>query len=92
MTIGFEWDAEKAQTNLRKHRVSFDEAVTVFNDPFSVTILDPEHSDDEDRFIDVGISDTGDVLVVIYTERGENIRIISCRRATPRERRLYEEG
>lgn len=92
MTVVFEWDEEKAQTNLRKHRVSFDEAITVFSDPFSITIPDPGHSDEEERFVDIGSSEAGSVLVVVYTERGDSIRIISCRRATPTERRFYEEG
>jgi uncharacterized DUF497 family protein len=92
VTISFEWDEEKARANLRKHRVSFDEATSVFADPFSATILDPDHSLAEERYVDVGSSDRGRVLVVVYTERGSNIRIISCREATSRERKLYEEG
>jgi hypothetical protein len=91
MKLGFEWDEEKAKANLKKHRVGFDEAITVFTDPFSMTIHDPGHSADEQRYIDIGSSDKGRVLVVVYTERGSNIRIISCRRATPSERKLYEE-
>jgi uncharacterized DUF497 family protein len=92
MKLRFEWDKEKAKANLKKHRVSFDEATTVFLDPFSITILDPDHSVDELRFIDIGSSDKGRVLVVVHTERGSNIRIISCRKATQLERTLYEEG
>jgi len=92
MKLSFEWDAEKAKANLKKHRVSFDEAITVLIDSFSITIPDPDHSVDEQRYIDIGISDNGRVLVVVYTERGSNIRIISCRKATPSERKLYEEG
>lgn len=88
----FEWDEEKATANLKKHGVGFDEATTVFGDPFSLTINDPDHSADELRYIDIGSSDKGRVLVVVYTERGVNIRIISSRRATPLERELYEEG
>jgi len=91
VALGFEWDEEKAEANLRKHDVGFDEATTVFSDPLSVTIPDPDHSEDEDRYIDIGISDRGLVLVVVYLERGENIRIISCRKATAAERKLYEE-
>ncbi|MFO0700717.1 MAG: BrnT family toxin [Nitrospira sp.] len=91
MKLCFEWDNEKAKTNLKKHRVTFDEAATVFIDPFSVTIPDPGHSADERRYIDVGSSAKGRVLVVVYTERGSNIRIISCRKATSSERALYEE-
>jgi hypothetical protein len=92
MTLNFEWDEEKAKTNLKNHRVSFDEATTVFSDPLSITIPDPDHSADEQRYIDIGSSDRGRILVVVYTERGTNIRIISCRKATPTERRRYEEG
>jgi uncharacterized protein len=91
MKPDFDWDAGKASTNLKKHKVSFDEAATVFNDPFSITLPDPDHSVDEDRHIDIGASDQGRVLVVSYVERGTKIRIISCREAMPRERRRYEE-
>ena len=91
MKLGFEWDEEKARANLKRHRVGFDETVTVFTDPFSITIHDPEHSSDEQRYIDIGSSDKRRVLVVVYAERGSNIRIISCRRATRSERKLYEK-
>lgn len=90
MMLTFEWHEEKARENLRKHKVSFEEAKTVFNDPLSITIADPEHSTDADRYIDIGLSAKGQVLVVVYTERGSNIRIISCRKATRSERRTYE--
>ena len=92
MQPNFEWDEEKAKANLTSHKVSFDEGTTVFSDPFSITIPDPDHSTDEERYIDIGTSDKGRVLVVSYTERGTNIRIISCRKATSTERRRYEEG
>ena len=92
MKLNFEWDEEKAKANLKKHRASFDEATTVFIDPFSITIPDPDHSMDEQRYIDIGSSSKGHVLVVAYTERGSIIRIISCRKATSSERKLYEEG
>ncbi len=92
MKLSFEWDEEKAKANLKKHRVGFDEATTVFTDPFSMTIHDPDHSADEQRYIDIGSSDKGRVLVMVYTERGSTIRIISCRKATPSERKRYEEG
>ena len=92
MKLNFEWDDEKAKANLKKHRVGFDEATTVFTDPFSVTIPDLGHSGDEQRYVDIGSSDKSRTLVVVYTERGSNIRIISCRKATPSERTLYEEG
>ncbi len=92
MGLNFEWDEEKAEANLKKHRASFDEATTVFSDPFSITIPDPAHSAEEDRYIDIGASEKGRILVVVYTERGTTIRIISCRKATPAEHRRYEEG
>jgi uncharacterized DUF497 family protein len=92
MKLNFEWDEEKAKTNLKKHKISFEEAITVFFDPFSITMPDPDHSEDEERYIDLGISDKWRVLVVIYTERSPNIRIISCRKAVFSERKLYEKG
>ena len=92
MELTFEWDEDKARENLKKHKVSFDEAQTVLMDPWSITIPDPDHSMDEERFIDVGTSARGRLLVVVYTERGANIRLISCRKATPSERRKYETG
>ncbi len=87
----FEWDSEKAQSNLDKHGLSFDEAATAFGDPLSLTISDPDHSDDEDRFVLMGHSYAGQTVVVVFTERGERIRIISARLATSQERRTYEE-
>jgi uncharacterized DUF497 family protein len=90
--VEFEWDSEKAQSNLDKHRLSFDEAATAFGDPLSLTIPDPDHSDDEDRFVLLGQSYAGRMVVVIFTERGERIRLISARLATPREKRAYEDG
>lgn len=92
MKLDFEWDEEKAKANLKKHRIGFDEATTVFLDPFSITIPDAEHSVDEQRYVDIGSSDKGRVVVVVYTERSSSIRIISCRKATLLERKLYEEG
>ena len=92
MKPNFEWHEEKAKANLKKHRVSFDEATTVFTDPFSITIPDPDHSGAEQRHLDIGTSDRGHVLVVVYAERGSNIRVISCRKATSSERKIYEEG
>jgi uncharacterized DUF497 family protein len=91
MKLSFEWDEEKAKANLGKHGMSFEEATTVFTDPFSMTIPDPDHSADEPRYVEMGSSTEGHVLVVVYTERGRNVRIISCRKATPSERRFYEE-
>lgn len=92
MDLTFEWDEVKADENLRKHNVGFDEAKTVFNDPLSITIADPQHSDDERRYIDIGASSKGRILVVSYTERRSDIRIISCRNATKQERKGYEEN
>ncbi|MCI0617559.1 BrnT family toxin [bacterium] len=92
MDLNFEWDDEKAKKNLRNHQVSFEEAKSVFNDPFLITYPDPKHSVGEQRFLNIGFSTRGRVLIVVHTERGENIRIISCRKATPSERRDYEEG
>lgn len=91
MNLTFEWDEEKAEENLRKHKISFDEAKTVFNAPLSITIADPMHSDGEHRYIDIGCSSNGRSLVVSYTERRSNIRIISCRIETKLERKAYEE-
>jgi len=90
MQVLFEWDAGKAEANLRKHQVSFDEAQTVFTDDFSVVILDPDPSDAEDRLIIIGMSGKRRLLVVIYAERGERIRLIGARKATRAERRNYE--
>ena len=87
----FTWDPKKAETNLRKHGVSFEEAVTVFRDILSVTGYDPDHSIDEDCFVTFGISQAGRLLVVSHTEEGEVVRIISARSATKKERRIYEE-
>ena len=91
MKLTFEWDEEKAEANLRKHRVSFEEARTVFGDPLSITMADPTHSPGEERFVDIGCSVRQRILVVVYAERGANIRIISCRKATQHERERYEE-
>ena len=88
----FEWDDQKASSNLKKHGVSFQEAKTVFGDTLSLTVADPEHSESEYRFIDIGLAESGRLLVVSYTERGTKIRIISSRLALPAERMLYEKG
>ena len=88
----FEWDPAKAAANLAKHGVSFEEAATVFRDTLSATGLDPDHSVDEDRFVIFGVSTSGRLLVVAHTERGDTIRVISARPATPGERKIYEEG
>ena len=87
----FEWDKDKAASNLKKHGVSFKEAATVFGDPLSDTFDDPDHSADENRFITIGMSGRGRILVVAHMERDYNIRIISAREATNKERKYYEE-
>ena len=92
MSLLFEWDEVKARENFRKHGVTFDEARTVFGDPFSITISDPQHSRGEYRFVDLGRSATDEILIVAYTERKGKIRIINCRKAIKRERRIYEKG
>jgi len=89
MDLSFEWDEEKANVNVARHGVTFEEAKTIFNDPFAMTVSDPDHSDEEERWLDVGLSAQGRLLVVWYTERGEKIRIIGCRRATKAEEREY---
>ena len=88
----FEWDPDKAASNLRKHGVSFSEAATALRDPLSVTYFDPDHSDEEDRFITIGTSLDGRLLILSHTDRGDKVRIISARLAARRERKLYEEG
>ena len=92
MALGFEWDESKAIANWRKHKVSFEEATTVFNDPFLATFPDAAHSDDEQRYISIGASNEGSIIIIVHTDRGPNIRIISCRKATSSERKVYEEG
>lgn len=89
--VAFEWDTAKAEENLRKHGVSFDDAAMAFADPLSVTVRDPDHSDDEHRFVLVGRTTPGTLVVVVHTERGENIRIISARPAKPSEVRAHEQ-
>jgi uncharacterized protein len=87
-----EWDAAKARKNQAKHDVSFDEASTIFGDPLALTIPDPTHSDQEDRFITLGVTANFRTIVAVHVDRGERIRIISAREATLSERRDYEEG
>lgn len=88
----FTWDPAKAEANERKHGVGFEEALTAFGDPLSVTVPDERHASDEDRMVLFGVSDQGRLLAVMHLERGIAIRIISARAATRRERREYEEG
>ena len=92
MALRFLWDPRKAASNERKHGIGFQEATTVFDDVLSVTIADPDHSVDEQRFLLVGLSTRRRLLVVAHSESGGSIRIISARRANRQERRTYEEG
>jgi uncharacterized DUF497 family protein len=90
--LQFEWDQDKASSNLKKHRVSFEEAATAFGDPLSLTAYDPDHSQHEDRYITMGSPTAERLLVVSHTNRSDKIRIISAREATRRERKAYEHG
>lgn len=90
-SVDFTWDSAKAAANLKKHGVAFAEAATVFGDPLSTTYHDPDHSADEDRYLLIGQSSAGRLLIVAHAERGDEIRIISARQATQRERRDHEE-
>ena len=92
MTPAFEWDDSKAESNLQKHWVPFEEAATIFADPFAAIFSDPDHSEEEIREIVVGISERNRLLVVSFTERNEVVRIISARKATKRERRMHEDN
>lgn len=87
----FEWDPEKALLNERKHDVSFFEAREVFADHLSLAVPDPDHSEDEERFLIFGQSISGRCIVVSYTERGSRFRLVSAREMTPRERKAYEQ-
>lgn len=86
-----EWDPKKAKLNLRKHRVSFEEAATALSDPMAATGADPNHSITEERYVTFGVSERGRLLVVAHTDEKETIRIISARIASKGERELYEE-
>ncbi|MDJ0728675.1 MAG: BrnT family toxin [Crocosphaera sp.] len=88
----FEWDENKARQNLSKHGVSFEEAKTIFDDPLYVDFYDPDHSDNEERYLMVGQSNRGRILILSYTERENRIRLISAREVTPNERKAYEQG
>lgn len=92
MGLAFEWDESKATVNKRKHGVGFEEVSTVFADPLAATIYDPLHSEDEDRYVTLGESQRRRLLVVVFTDRGDRIRIISARAATRGERKDYEKG
>ena len=88
----FEWDTRKDFTNRRKHGIGFAEAMTVFGDPLSITIPDPNYAIEEERLVIIGMSSEQRLLVVVHTVRGERIRLISARSATKHEKRNYEEG
>ena len=88
----FEWDPKKAETNKRKHGVTFQEGTTVFGDRFAITYADPDHSEDEERHITFGLSTQKRLLVVSHADRGNKTRIISARLMTHKERKIYEEG
>jgi hypothetical protein len=90
--LRFEWDPRKAAENLSRHGVSFHEAATVFDDPLAITYPDPDHSENESRWLTFGTSVEGRLLVVAHAEAGDTIRVISARRATRNERTIYEEG
>jgi hypothetical protein len=90
--VKIEWDPKKARLNLRKHKVSFEEAATALSDPMAATGVDPDHSIAEDRYITFGVSERGRLLVVAHTEEDEIIRIISARLASKTERKIDEEG
>ena len=92
MGYEFEWDPAKAAGNLKDHKVSFDEASTVFGDPLTMLMSDPDHSEEEERYLLLGVSVQGRLLVVSFAERPPKTRLISAREATRRERRQYEEG
>ncbi|MCB9155994.1 MAG: BrnT family toxin [Caldilineaceae bacterium] len=90
MNLEFEWEPDKAARNLHKHNVSFQEAATVFGDETGATVYDPDHSEAEDRFLTIGYSNRGRLLIVSHTDRDDRIRIISARLLKPSERRQYE--
>ncbi len=88
----FSWDPKKAARNLKDHKVSFEEAATIFGDALAITFNDPDHSAGEHRWLTFGVSSVGQLLVVSHIQRGIHTHLISARRATRRERRIYEEG
>lgn len=89
--IEFEWDPRKAKKNFKKHKVSFAEAATVLHDPLGITVFDPEHSEEEERFISMGMAKSSRVLMVAHTDRENRIRIISARKLDRMERKAYEK-
>lgn len=92
MALQFEWDPNKAARNVENHQVSFEEAATVFDDPLFITVIDEEHSVEEERYITIGLSQRGRLLLGAHTDRAGRIRIISARKATRREEQFYAEA
>ncbi|MGK7946079.1 MAG: BrnT family toxin [Microcystaceae cyanobacterium] len=92
MILFFEWDEQKAQSNQRKHGITFEEALTIFDDPLAITFEDKLHSDQEVRFLTIGYSSFGRLLFVVATDRDNKTRLISARPVTKRERKFYEQG
>ena len=90
--LQFEWDPQKALQNNEKHGITFEEAATVFGDPLFITVIDDEHSIDEERFITIGLSSQSQLLILAHTDRGGRIRIISARKATKAEEQFYAEA
>jgi uncharacterized DUF497 family protein len=88
----FEWDFQKAAANVKKHKVTFEEAATIFGDPLAITFEDPDHSLTEKRYITFGLTTQMQLLVVCHTQRSQRTRIISARLMTRKERKIYEEG
>lgn len=87
--LRFEWDSTKAEANLKKHGVRFEEAITLFSDPEELLLSDPEHSENEERLISIGRAMSGDIVLACYTENEQTIRLISARRAVPSEVKAY---
>jgi uncharacterized DUF497 family protein len=92
MPVSFDWDPQKAKNNLQKHQVDFEEASSIFDDPQFITFLDDEHSQNEERYITIGLSNKNRLLMVAHTERQDKIRIISARKATANEEKFYQEA
>jgi uncharacterized DUF497 family protein len=90
--LDFEWDADRARRNVEKHRVSFEEAATVFDDPMFITFIDDEHSIDEERYITIGLSNLGRLLMLAHADRQDRIRIVSARGATKKEEQFYAKA
>ncbi len=90
--LRFEWDPGKADRNAKKHGVSFGEAATIFDDPMFISVIDQEHSGDEERYITIGLSGSGRLLIIAHTDREGQVRIISARKATKKEEQFYAEA